>query len=244
MSAAVNQTRRTMGLVPIVRGGQLWDAVELLLVLVPEAYDRSLTDLPSNVHYVGPISDVMPERAAWDLPWDPDHPQPLVLVSFSTTYMAQEKVLQRIIAALAGLPVRGLITTGPAMDPTVLVPPANTVVRAYVDHRTVLPHTAVVVTHAGMSTVMAALTHGVPLICMPMGRDQGANSAQVEECGAGRAISSDSTAQEIQVALREMLASARYRKGALQMADVIKRGADGSKVVPLLEGLISRAVTQ
>jgi MGT family glycosyltransferase len=242
--AAVNQMRRTMGLVPIVHGANLWDAVDLLLVLCPKPFDRSLTDRPSNVHYVGPVLDDTPERAARDLPWQPNDPEPLVLASFSTTYMAQEGVLQRITAAFAGMQIRGLITTGPATDPTVLVPAANTVVRAYVDHRVVLPHAAVVITHAGMSTVMAALAYGVPLLCMPMGRDQSTNSEQVVACGAGRAISCDSTEQQIQVALRQMLASPRYTSGARQMADVIKRGADGSKIVPLLEGLISRAVAK
>ncbi|TMG13971.1 MAG: hypothetical protein E6I00_01485 [Chloroflexi bacterium] len=224
--AAVNQTRRAMGLVPIVTGGQLWDGVDLLLVLVPEAFDRSSNDLPDNVHYVGPVHD------------------PLVVVSFSTTYMAQERVLHRVLTALAGLPVRGLITTGPSMDPTILVPPTNTVVRTKVDHRMVLPHAAVVVTHAGMGTVMAALTNGVPLLCMPMGRDQDANSAQVEACGAGRTISSDSTAEEVQIELREMLASRRYIGGAQRMADIIKAGADGSTVVPLLERLLTQAVAK
>jgi len=242
--AAVNQTRRAMGLVPIVTGGQLWDGVDLLLVLVPEAFDRSSNDLPDNVHYVGPVHDEMPGPSAWDLPWPPDHPDPLVVVSFSTTYMAQERVLHRVLTALAGLPVRGLITTGPSMDPTILVPPTNTVVRTKVDHRMVLPHAAVVVTHAGMGTVMAALTNGVPLLCMPMGRDQDANSAQVEACGAGRTISSDSTAEEVQIALREMLASRRYIGGAQRMADIIKAGADGSTVVPLLERLLTQAVAK
>jgi MGT family glycosyltransferase len=240
--AITNQTRRSMGLVPITTGGGLWDAVELVLVLVPKAFDRPAPNLPDNVRYVGPVLDQVPNRTAWDLPWPAHHPDPLVLVSFSTTYMAQEVVLQRALVALAGLQVRGLVTTGPSVDPTALIPSVNTVVRAHMDHQTVLPHTAVVVTHAGLGTVMAALTHGVPLLCLPMGRDQGANSEHVEACGAGRTISRDATAEELRTALRDVLQSPRYGQRARRMAGIIKREADGSTVVPLLEGLLPHGV--
>jgi hypothetical protein len=237
--AALNQTRTALGLRPIVAGGQLWDAVDLLLVLLPKAFDRPGKHLRSNVHYVGPIVDQVPARGSWDLPWSPDHPDPLVLVSFSTTYMAQEAVLQRTIDALAGLPVRGLVTTGPSVGASSLIPSANTVIRSQIDHQMVLPHADAVVTHAGLGTVLAALTNGVPLLCLPMGRDQGANSEHVEAWGAGRAISPDATVEEIRVALAELLDSPKYRYRARRMADIIKRRANGSLAVPLLVGLLS-----
>jgi UDP:flavonoid glycosyltransferase YjiC (YdhE family) len=103
----------------------------------------------------------------------------------------------------------------------------------------VLPHADAVVTHAGLGTVLAALTNGVPLLCLPMGRDQGANSEHVEAWGAGRAISPDATVEEIRVALAELLDSPKYRYRARRMADIIKRRANGSLAVPLLVGLLS-----
>lgn len=241
--AITNQTRRAFGLAPIVRGGALWDAVELMLVLVPKAFDRPAANLPHNVHYVGPVLGPVENRKVWDLPWLPDHPDPLVLVSFSTTYMGQEVVLQRALDALIGLRVRGLVTAGPSVDATLLNPSSNTVVLSHIDHQTVLPHTAAVITHAGFGTVMAALTHGVPLLCLPMGRDQGANSEHVEACGAGRTISPNSTAEEMRTALKDVLESPRYKQGARRMARIIKREANGSMVVPLLESLLPQEVS-
>lgn len=236
--ALTNRTRRAMGLTAIGTGGALWDAVELLLVMIPREFDRPAAQLPDNVHYVGTVLEHTPNGSAWDLPWPPDHADPLVVVSFSTTYMAQEVVLQRALNALAGLPLRGLVTAGPSVNSASLIPSTNTVVRSHVDHHTVLPHAAAVVTHAGLGTVMAALTHGVPMLCLPMGRDQGANSERVEACGAGRTISSEATADEIRAALLDVLGSPKYRRAARRMGEIIRRGADGSAVVPLLEGLL------
>jgi len=61
----------------------------------------------------------------------------------------------------------------------------------WLPHGAILPHAAAVVTHGGHSTIMAALADGVPLVRMPMGRDQNANAERIAALGAGRAISSD-----------------------------------------------------
>lgn len=232
-----NQTRAALGLRLIETGAQLWDAVQLVLVLLPKAFDRPAADLPENVRYVGPVIEPEPDGSSEEFSWPQGHQNPLVLVSFSTTYMAQEGVLQKALDALAGLPIRGLVTTGPSVDPKNLNPPANTVVRTHIDHQSVLPGAAAVITHAGLGTVIAALRNGVPLLYLPMGRDQGANSKRVEACGAGRVLGSNATVEEIREGLVDLLESPGFRQGARRMADLIKREADGSMVVPLLESL-------
>ena len=111
--------------------------------------------------------------------------RPRVLVALSTTCQHQEDVLRRIAAALAMLPLEAVITAGPAVDMRAIDPAQNVAVFRYIAHRTILPDCALVVTHAGLGAVMAALAHGVPLLCMPMGRDQHDNAALVAACGAG-----------------------------------------------------------
>src|SRR3712207_8417270 len=95
---------------------------------------------------------------AWTDPWrPPPGDSPLVLASSSSTYMKQLPMLQRIAAGPGELPVRGVITTGPAIDPAdVAAPPNVTVVRS-APHNEVLRHAAAVVTHAGHGTVAKAL---------------------------------------------------------------------------------------
>src|SRR5213079_2779040 len=74
---------------------------------------------------------------------------------------------------------------GPAIDRSQMRLPANARAVSFVPHRAVLPQASLVVTHAGWQTVNAALADGVPLVCIPDGRDQPDNAARVVAAGAG-----------------------------------------------------------
>jgi len=93
--------------------------------------------------------------------------------------MRQEGLLQRAADALGQLPVRGLVTTGPAIDPAVISAPDNVTVTRWARHADVLPHCSAVITHGGHGTVMKALIAGVPLVLVPLGRDQPDNAGGV-----------------------------------------------------------------
>ena len=83
-------------------------AAARLRVTAPELDFSSRGDLPPNVTYVGPAFEPFPTD--WDSPWAEDGDLPLVLASFSTSYMDQSDLAQRVLDALGGLPVRGILT--------------------------------------------------------------------------------------------------------------------------------------
>ena len=111
-----------------------------------------------------------------------------MLVALSSTFQDQRRCLQRIVDALGTLPVRGIVTTGPALDPDALTAPANVTVVAAAPHSEVLRHAAAVVTHGGHGTVVRALAAGVPMVILPHGRDQADNATRVTTRGAGLAV--------------------------------------------------------
>ena len=153
--------------------------------------------------------------------------------------MEQEAVTQRVLDALARLPVRGLLTLGPALESIEVSPPPNVAVHSFVPHADVLPHASAVVTHAGQGTAMVALAHGVPLVCTPLGRDQNTVAARVQACGAGIALPPTATAPRVRRAVGNVLADAAYARGARRMATAIRRYGNGSRAVELLEALAS-----
>ena len=178
MLPVVNKMRRGFDLPPAESPMALLEPMQIVLVACPQAFDVTMPALPKNVRYVGAMLDD-PVATSSASPWPLADGRPRVLVTFSTTYQHQEAVLCRIAAALATLPVEAVITTGPAVAMHAIDPARNVAMFPYVAHRTLLPDCALVITHAGLGAVMAALAHGVPLLCMPMGRDQHDNAARV-----------------------------------------------------------------
>jgi UDP:flavonoid glycosyltransferase YjiC (YdhE family) len=85
-------------------------------------FDFVAPRLPANVRYVGPQLDD-PDWAAAD--WHSQGRDPLVLVATSSIFQHQVGLLQRIARALGQLPVQGLMTTGPAVDPDEIGAPPN-----------------------------------------------------------------------------------------------------------------------
>ena len=83
------------------------------------------------------------------------------------------------------LPVRAVLTAGRAVDPEEIQAGPTVQVTGCPLHTQVLHEASVVVTHAGHGTVLKSLAAGVPLVCIPMGRDQKDNTVRVLRLGAG-----------------------------------------------------------
>jgi MGT family glycosyltransferase len=240
----VNETRERLGLKPVLQGDErvvinLWRRCDRALIVLPREFEDFGGPLPPNVRYVGPVFEGNEGEATWDLPWPPDHPDPLVLVSFSTTYMHHEATVDRVLAALELLPVRVLVTLGAGLEPNEVAARLGMVVRSYLPHAVVLPHASLVVTHGGMGTVMAAFASGVPMLCMPLGRDQPGNAERVEALGAGRTIASDASVEELRDAVMDVLGSDALRAGARRMAEIVAGYGRGSLAITELESLLA-----
>jgi MGT family glycosyltransferase len=238
---ALNATREGIGLPPLRSVFEQLDRLERVLVMTSAAFDFAAisgVQLPDNVRYVGPQVEVGTDTRATAAA---DDGRPLVLVAFSTTYQAQDELLRRVIAAVGTLPVRALVTTGPALDLEETMP-ANVEISAWIPHADVLPRIALVVTHAGMGTVMASLAHGVPLVCIPMGRDQNDVAARVVHAGAGLRLGRDADEATIAAAVREALTDPALIAGAARLADLIWEEIAADRAVAELEALaVSRS---
>lgn len=216
----LNALRAELGLATVATVFDLHDACALSLVT--SATELEAIPMPPNVRFVGPMAggpSPLPDDD--DVPDVADGPQPLVLVSLSTSYQDQVGVLGRLVEALAAVPARVVVTTGPAVDPGMIRDAANIRVRRFVRHDRLLPQASLFVTHAGLGSVLTALRHGVPMLCVPMGRDQYFNAGRVEALGASRTISADAGADVIAETVRELLGGGTEREGAKRMANIL-----------------------
>lgn len=234
----INEMRAGYGLSPVGSLADVHDGCALSLIATPREFEPDIPVAP-NARFIGPILDAPPlAEQPHDVSLSDGH-DPLVLVSLSTSYQAQADLLQRIVSALGQLPARVVVTTGPAIDPATIAAPANTQLLRYVPHDRLVPTAALVVTHAGLGTVMTALGHGVPLVCLPMGRDQFFNASRVECLGAGHALPPDPDAAAITDAVRAALADESIRAGAKRAAAVIAGYGGATEAATELEQLVA-----
>ncbi len=237
-SPALNAARAAVGLEPVDHPFEQFDRAPRFLVLTSPSFDFAVPEAPANVRWVGPrLAD--PD---WAGPWSPPPgDQPLVLVGLSSTYMAQEDLFQRIASALGRLPVRGLITLGPAVDTPGLEAPPNVTVVGAAPHTRALEQAAVAVSHGGHGTTIKALAAGVPALALPIGRDQPDVAARLASSGAGLSLKRGADPEAIASAVAQLLRDPRYREAAGRMAAAIRRETTTDLAVAELEAVADYA---
>lgn len=238
-----NQTRATLGLRPLDHLLQQYDAAIWELLATSQAYDFPATEPSPRVRYIGPqLADLHPTQP-WSSPWTASDTRPLVVVGFSTTFQNHAGVMQRTIDALASLPVRVLVTLGGSIDRSELRAADNCVLVDSAPHSVVMSKAAFVVTHGGHGTVIRALVSRVPMLVVPLGRDQADNAIRVTERGAGLSLPADAPLEAFRAACERLLTDASYRDAARRLGDRVAAEAEGSTVVRELEEAARRAVT-
>jgi MGT family glycosyltransferase len=212
------------------------------LLATSRAFDFEAECLPERVKYVGPLISDPTWVESWKSPWPETDKRPLVTVGFSTTFQNHAGILQKVIDALAPLPVRVLVTRGGSIEEGELVPAANCVVAESVPHTVVMKESAVVVTHGGHGTVMRGLVAKKPLLVIPHGRDQNDNAVRITERGAGLRLEAGASVEEIRAACARLLEDGAFARNAKALGEKVVAEAEGCSVVEALEEAAEGAV--
>ena len=146
------------------------------------------------------------------------HDAPDVVVGLGSTFQGQQALTQRVIDALSDLPVRALVTLGEVFEPAAFSAPSHVRVVRAAPHARLFPRAKLVVAHGGHGTVMKALASGVPLLCIPLGRDQADNAARVAHAGAGLRLSRHARSGQIRHAIGALLSEPQYQRAAAALA--------------------------
>lgn len=238
---SLNATRAHFGLAPLshVREQPLRAGRHLLAT--SSSFDFPTEYLPDRVRYVGPLLDLPSwARERWTSR-SAREVRPHVLVSFSTTNQGQADVLQRVISGLAGEPVEVVVTLGKALEGLRFSSPANVTILPSAAHDDILAKAGVVVTHGGHGTVMRSLSHGVPLVVLPMGRDQNDNAARVDYHGTGLRLDPLVSPQMLGAAVRRVLSEPNFAERASALGCAIaEEGPGPARLVAEIEDFALR----
>lgn len=215
------------------RVSQMWNAANLNIVATLRRLDpESTRPQPGNVRWVGPIvGGREPNRT--------DGPSK-VLVSMSTNgFRGQRRTLERVIAALATLPVHAVVTTGGAIDPDELPVAPNVDVRGYADHDELMPNCSLLIGHGGHATTFRALAHDMPMLVIPASglSDQRLIGRSITAAGAGLTLSRAASARAIRHAVRALLSGPAYRDAAAAIGSEIRESGAACRAAQLIADL-------
>jgi MGT family glycosyltransferase len=217
----LNRFRDEWGLPKISRTADLFHRADLRIIQTLRDFDFPLEPAPANVRYTGPVLDDPDWAGNGSMTWLQDDDRPLVVISLSSTFQNQSKVIQNAIMALEDMHVRGIVTLGPALLDNGFIVPDHVHVVKTAPHSMVFPKADLVITHAGHGTVMRALANGLPLVCVPMGRDQNDNAAKVAWHGCGIRLGSKSSPRKIRKAVSKVLHDPAFRERAAKFQQAI-----------------------
>ena len=218
----VNRQRVAWGLNPIMRSE---DALSPLaqIAQMPEALEFEIIgEKPAGVHYTGPLENSR-QRPAMEFPWEHLNGRPLIYASLGTLQNGSETLFRTIAEACAGLDAQLVISLGGGLEPARLGKlPGDPLVVRFAPQLDILKRAALVITHAGINTVLESLREGVPLVAVPLAHDQPGVAARVKAHGACVVLSRHRlNAVRLRNAVMLVLQDARYREAAKALQKTI-----------------------
>jgi calicheamicin 3'-O-methyl-rhamnosyltransferase len=166
-----------------------------------------------------------------------------IYVTAGTTLIVSAMAPWRsLFEAVASLDADVLATVGPQISFDELGPiPSNVRVERFVPQHVVLEHVALVASHAGAGTFLAAAASGVPQLAIPTWADQWENSDAYVRTGAGLMLEeNERDAESIRSAILRLLTNDQFSVAAAQLAKEIAAMPSSTDHVLTLEQLQHR----
>jgi len=194
---------------------------------------------PDHFRFVGPglwaPETLAPEAHSPD--WLDDTGRPVALVTCSTERQSDRPIVE---SALQGLPDDGffVVATSAAYDPAEMAEMAgpHTRLERFLPHDPVVERAAVVICHGGMGITQRALSHGVPVVVIPFGRDQLEVARRVEHAGIGvRLMPKQLNPKTLRRAVQQALL---LRDNAEHMAAAMAKTGGDSRAADCIEELL------
>ena len=188
----------------------------------PAEFEFPRTALPSSFHFTGPYYSSS-SRQPVAFPFEKLTGQPLVYASMGTLQNDRQTIFHSIAESCLGLDIQLVISLGGAVNPEALPElPGSPLIVGYAPQLELLSKAALTINHAGTNTVLEALSHGVPMVSMPVTNDQPGVGTRLAWVGAGEVIPlARLEVSRLRTAIHHVLTQASYKENALRLQTAI-----------------------
>lgn len=209
------------------------------IIQLPELFDFPRKKLPDQAHYIGQLMESSGiEPVGFDLPAFPFeklNEKTLIYASLGTLQNQKPEIFRCIAKACDGLDVQLVISLG-SPNAQLLDLPGNPIVVPFAPHQKLIEMADLVVTHAGMNTVLTALSCGVPMVAIPITNEQPGIAARVEASKVGRTIKlSRLSASKLRKVIVEVLGNPSFRAQSRRMQQHLKDSGGVERAADIID---------
>lgn len=206
----------------------------------PKAFDFPRTALPQCFHYVGPFRDSTPSRS--EFPWHKLNSDRLAYVSLGSMQGSKFELFRMFATALSDLRIQAVLSHGGALsDDMAASLPGSHVVVSHAPQHELIGRCKITLTHAGLNTVLDSLSHGTPLVAIPITYEQPAIAQRIRWTGAGFTLSLRSVSvKTLRNAIDKVLESSAYTVAARAVQSSIREAGGTPRAADLIEAVLSK----
>ena len=210
------------------------DVANLVLTMPELAFIPKAFELPDRVEddlvfYVGPEIDL--ERTEEPFVWDQLSPDlPLIYCSLGSQHDIKHEVSRRfirtVIDAVVGRPEWQLVVSlGSRMEPEEFMPvPSHVHLTHWAPQLQMLSRASVMITHAGAGATKECIINGVPMLAVPLMRDQFDSAERIVHHGLGlRADAERVNTADVSSMLEQLLTDESCRARVNAMREEFRR---------------------
>ena len=194
---------------------------------------------PPNLRYVGPMVDAN-VRESVHFPFDQLTGKPLIYASMGTLQNRQQEMFSCIASACEGLDAQLVISLGGGGKPESLGKLAgNPIAVEFAPQLELIRRATLCITHAGLNTALESLSHGVPMVAIPITNDQPGVAARIRWSGSGEFIPSKKlNTQRLKDAIQRVLREQSYANNARRLKAAIEKRGGANEAAELVENAI------
>lgn len=213
----------------------------LTLVLTSNYFFGEMDDLPSQYQFTGPV--LTERRVSCEFDWEKlkSKNNKKILVSIGTTFDHDHKkaFFQKVVDAFKDEDLTVVVVSDPQLFEQW---PDNFMVYQQVPQLDLLPHLDGVVCHGGHNTVSETLSHGIPLVVIPIAYDQSHVAGRVVRTEAGERLNFNRfKGNHLREAVEKILNNPSYKEAAQKVGQSFVEAGGSATAANLLEQAILKA---
>jgi UDP:flavonoid glycosyltransferase YjiC (YdhE family) len=223
----LNAWRVEQGLSSYRRYSELWSTTLAHISQCPNAFDFP-RPRPANWHGVGPLRALATSPCPF--PFERLDGRPLAYATLGSMQGGRRSVFAAIAEACAPLGLQLVISHGRRLrDDETRGFAGDCIVVPYAPQRELIARASLVITHAGMNTVLDAVSLSVPVVAIPIAYEQPGIAARVAWHRVGEVVPIErASATRLHRATRRVVEDPAYRSSARRLGDSIA-GAGGTR---------------